>query len=116
MKTPKKVKTPEPKPKKVRVRKDPAPGVPEIMKEPKKRGTCAEGLRKRPRTNPPCSEEAAEFGAKVAKARHAMGWTQRQLADKLGEGRHQCTVANIERGVVGAGKVVRAELEKALSL
>jgi len=109
-----------------KAKKTPKPKAPRSPKAPKakkeKTGrfgrhsqTMADGTRRKPGTNPPMSEEAAKYGRKVAKARHAKGWTQRQLADKVGL--TQPGVANIERGTTGGGKeATREKLAKVLGL
>lgn len=85
-----------------------------------KRGVPKDGSpRRKPGTNPARSEEAGRYGRRIAKARQAAGLTQKQLAKKVGLS--QPGLANIERGVGGAGdsprgQATRARLEKALGL
>lgn len=76
--------------------------------------------RKAPGTNPPRSDEAGVYGRKIAKARKAKELSQRDLAAKVELS--QPGLANIERGVGGAGedtkkgRETRRKLEKALGL
>lgn len=56
----------------------------------------------------------AKLGARIAKARHAKGFTGLALAKKVG-----CTqpaIANIEKGTVGVSEKLYAKIAKALGL
>jgi ribosome-binding protein aMBF1 (putative translation factor) len=77
------------------------------------RGIRADGKpRRKPGTNPPKSKAALVFGRRVAKLRAAKGWTQAQLAEKIGC--VQSAIANIERGVSDGRRRSGAALAKAL--
>jgi ribosome-binding protein aMBF1 (putative translation factor) len=120
-KGPKKAKAAkEPKTPKAKAEKKPrAPARAEGVTQ--KRGVPLDGSpRKAQGTNPPKNEEAAKYGRKIAKARKAMGLSQKALAVKAGLS--QPGICNIERGVGGAtgmrekSQATRAKLEKILGL
>ena len=88
------------------------PPPPAGSRKPRGAGRRLDGSPRRARgTNPPASPQAAAYGALVVTARKAKGWTQGRLAQECGMS--QGAIANIERGVAGAGPGARMALAQA---
>ncbi len=74
-------------------------------------------MRRGPKGNPPAKvvrNGEKGYGLKVAKARKAKGWTQRQLAVAIGM--TQPAICNIEKGTCKAGIGVKAKLRNRLGV
>jgi DNA-binding XRE family transcriptional regulator/thiol-disulfide isomerase/thioredoxin len=81
------------------------------VKRPASLGKTGPKGNKNPTRN---AADGGKFGLQVARGRKAKGWTQRELAEKVGC--NQPSIANIEKGTCGASEALSIAIAKKLGI